>query len=114
ADGDVFFFEDFEDADVGDTASEPSTEGQTDPHPCRLGTQASRMTRKAASERLHRTNDLIQTLHGGPHTIPGFARLLSLLANQTSQPRLGWQVRCHFSTHRFIVRVAAPDYGLWV
>ena len=61
---------------MGDTASEPSTEGQTDPHPCRLGIQACGVTGKAASERLHRTNNLIQTLHGGPHTIPGFARLL--------------------------------------
>ena len=76
-DRNVFFFEDSQNADVSQTARKAAAEGQTDPHPCRLGIQACGVTGKAASERLHRTNNLIQTLHGGPHTIPGFARLLS-------------------------------------
>jgi hypothetical protein len=43
--------------------------------------------------------------------LPGYC-LYSL--TKPLNPTLGWQVRCHFRTYRFIVRSAAPDYGLYV
>src|SRR5271165_1853706 len=70
ADGDVLFFEDLENADVGHAASKATAQSQTDAHLRWMLPHAGRRRREPASKRLYRTNNLTQTLHGNPHTIP--------------------------------------------
>src|SRR5580704_8844102 len=67
------------------------------------------MARKPASERLHRTNDLIQTLHGDL-AFSRSCRLLSQAISLLPYPRLNMQVRCQFKGHGFIARTTMPDY----
>src|SRR6202521_754019 len=67
ADGDVFFFEDFENTDVRDAASKPATQSETDAHAGLVRPRGRGKAGKPTSERLHRTNNLTQTLHGEPH-----------------------------------------------
>jgi hypothetical protein len=67
ADGDVFFFEDFENTDVRDAASKAATQSQTDADGRLMWSRTRGEPRKPASKRLHRTNNLTQTLHGEPH-----------------------------------------------
>ena len=61
ADGNIFFFENFENADMSDAASKAATQGESDADRLRL--LRPEWARKAASKGLYGTNDLAQTLH---------------------------------------------------
>src|SRR5205823_12086147 len=69
--GDIFFFEDFQNADVGDTASESAAEGQSDRRGILDVLRSGGKACNFASEGLYRPNDLTQTLHGTP-VLPAF------------------------------------------
>jgi len=64
SDRDIFFFENLEDADVGDAAGETSAQGQTNAGIAVIGLRG--MPGKLAAKGLYGTNDLAQTLHGTP------------------------------------------------
>ena len=89
ADRDALFFENFEDADVRDAASEASAEGDADGR-CAMRICWNRPAGKFAAKGLHGPNNLAQTLHKEPHVpIPQEPGLL-----EGGKPYL-YYVRCH-------------------
>ena len=62
ADGNIFFFENFQNTDVGNATGKAAAEGQAD-RGSSLRLQRRRTPRKAASKGLHRPDYLAQTLH---------------------------------------------------
>ena len=79
-DGNVFFFEYFEHADVRNSAREPAAQGDADARWPTRGLRIGRIARQLAPEGLYRPDYFPQTSHGSPHP-PGSARYPTTTSN---------------------------------
>src|SRR5262249_7496749 len=77
-DGNALFFEDFQDADVNDSACKPAAEGKSEHRRLRGRFRGG----KTAPQAAHRLHDFSQALDGHTRLRPSRAYLLRCLSNQ--------------------------------